>query len=139
MTLPTPYTPPDPPFLCPPLQYGLQHTALHKLNGAATLLTFLGCRVLLFPYLYWAYGRHIGVPLFRVPSVLPPAYNMAAAALTSKGLGAAWKRVTGNEPPTIGPESEDTLRNVIVWTVITSVVGALVSVGIARAQRRFFS
>ena len=65
--------------------------------------------------------------------------NMAAAALTSKGLGAAWKRVTGNEPPTIGPESEDTLRNVIVWTVITSVVGALVSVGIARAQRRFFS
>ena len=61
------------------------------------------------------------------------------AALTSKGLGAAWKRVTGNEPPTIGPESEDTLRNVIVWTVITSVVGALVSVGIARAQRRFFS
>ncbi|OFS78928.1 MULTISPECIES: DUF4235 domain-containing protein [Rothia] len=65
--------------------------------------------------------------------------NMAAAALTSKGLGAAWKRVTGNEPPAIGPESEDTLRNVIVWTVITSVVGALVSVGIARAQRRFFS
>ncbi len=27
--------------------------------------------------------------------------NMAAAALTSKGLGAAWKRVTGNEPPTM--------------------------------------
>jgi len=65
--------------------------------------------------------------------------NMAAAALASKGLGAAGKRVTGNEPPTTDPESEDTLRHVIVWSVVTSVVGALVSVGIARAQRRFFS
>ncbi|XP_040512783.2 ceramide synthase, partial [Gallus gallus] len=77
------------PFVCLGkvlIMYGLQHTALHKLNGAATLLTFLGCRVLLFPYLYWAYGRHIGVPLFRVPSVLPPAYNMAAAALLAPQL-----------------------------------------------------
>ena len=65
--------------------------------------------------------------------------NMAAAALASKGLGAAWKRVTGNEPPTTDPESEDTLRHVIVWSVVTSVVGALVSVGITRSQRRFFS
>ena len=65
--------------------------------------------------------------------------NMAAAALASKGLGAVWKRVTGNEPPTTDPESEDTLRHVIVWSVVTSVVGALVSVGITRAQRRFFS
>ena len=65
--------------------------------------------------------------------------NMAAAALASKGLGAACKRVTGNEPPTTDPESEDTLRHVIVWSVVTSVVGALVSVGITRAQRRFFS
>lgn len=63
--------------------------------------------------------------------------NVAASALVGKGLGAAWKGVTGKEPPTIAPESEDTMRNIVIWAVLTSVVGALVSVGIARIQRRF--
>ena len=62
--------------------------------------------------------------------------NIAASALVGKGLSYVWKGVTGNEPPTIAPESEDTVRNVIIWA-LTSVVGALVSIGIARAQRRF--
>ncbi|TRZ06247.1 hypothetical protein HGM15179_020860, partial [Zosterops borbonicus] len=62
------------------------HTALHKLNGLALLVTFLWCRVLLFPYLYWAYGRHRGLPLARVPWVLPPAYNAAAALLAAPQL-----------------------------------------------------
>ncbi|XP_061875778.1 ceramide synthase-like [Colius striatus] len=64
----------------------LQHTALHKLNGAALLVTFLLCRVLLFPYLYWAYGRARGLPLLRVPWALPPSYNAAAAALLAPQL-----------------------------------------------------
>ena len=63
--------------------------------------------------------------------------NLAASALVGKGLSYVWKGVTGNEPPTIAPESEDTVRNVIIWAVLTSVVGTLVSIGIARAQRRF--
>ncbi|XP_077028894.1 ceramide synthase isoform X2 [Agelaius phoeniceus] len=63
-----------------------QHTALHKLNAVALLLTFLACRVLLFPYLYWRYGRHRGLALLRVPSALPPAYNAAAAALAAPQL-----------------------------------------------------
>ena len=63
--------------------------------------------------------------------------NVAASALVGKGLSYVWKGVTGNEPPTIAPESEDTVRNVIIWAVLTSVMGALVSIGIARAQRRF--
>ncbi|XP_066840488.1 ceramide synthase-like [Anser cygnoides] len=45
------------PFVCLGkvlILYNRQHTALHKLNGVAMLVTFLGCRVLLFPYLYWA-------------------------------------------------------------------------------------
>ncbi|NWT19745.1 FA57B protein, partial [Vireo altiloquus] len=63
-----------------------QHTALHKLNGVALLVTFLGCRVLLFPYLYWSYGRHLGLSLLRVPWVLPVTYNVAAAALLAPQL-----------------------------------------------------
>ena len=35
--------------------------------------------------------------------------NIAAAALASKDLGAAWKHVTGNEPPTTDPESKNTI------------------------------
>ncbi|XP_041320736.1 ceramide synthase-like, partial [Pyrgilauda ruficollis] len=69
-----------------PAQFRRQHTALHKLNGVALLVTFLLCRVLLFPYLYWAYGRHRGLPLLRVPAALPPAYNAAAAAMAAPQL-----------------------------------------------------
>ena len=50
--------------------------------------------------------------------------NMGAAALVGKGLGAAWTKATGNQPPAISHES---------------VVGAVVSFGIARLQRRFFN
>lgn len=64
--------------------------------------------------------------------------NMGATALAGKGLGVVWTKATGNQPPTISQDSEDTLRQVILWTVLTSVVGAVVSFGIARAQRRFF-
>ncbi|NWU88305.1 FA57B protein, partial [Onychorhynchus coronatus] len=88
-----------------------QHTALHKLNGVALLVTFLLCRVLLFPYLYWAYGRHRGLPLARVPLALPPLYNAAAAALLAPQLywfglicRGAWRTFRGpaNPPPGLG-------------------------------------
>ena len=65
--------------------------------------------------------------------------NMGAVALVGKGLSAAWAKATGNQPPSISHESEDTLRQVILWTVLTSVVGAVVSFGVARLQRRFFN
>lgn len=38
-------------------QHKKQHTLLHKVNGGLMLLTFFSCRVLLFPYLYYAYSR----------------------------------------------------------------------------------
>lgn len=63
------------------LQYKQQHTLLHKVNGALMLLTFLCCRVLLFPYLYWAYGRHAGLPLLAVPLAIPAHINLGAALL----------------------------------------------------------
>ncbi|XP_061300183.1 ceramide synthase [Pezoporus flaviventris] len=60
---------------------GRQRSLLHRLNAAALALTFLPCRLLLFPYLYWAYGRQRGLPLLRVPGALPHGANAAAAAL----------------------------------------------------------
>ena len=36
--------------------------------------------------------------------------NMGASALVGKGLGAAWTKATGNQPPAISADSEDSLR-----------------------------
>ena len=65
--------------------------------------------------------------------------KIVASAQVCKGLGASMTKATGNQPPAISHDSEDTLRQVILWTVLTSVVGAVVSFGIARLQRRFFN
>ena len=78
---------PHPAPVCPPRpQYKQQHTLLHKVNGALMLLSFLCCRVLLFPYLYWAYGRHAGLPLLAVPLALPVHVNLGAALLLAPQL-----------------------------------------------------
>ncbi|XP_070340716.1 ceramide synthase isoform X1 [Equus asinus] len=77
------------PFVCLGkilIQYKQQHTLLHKVNGALMLLSFLCCRVLLFPYLYWAYGRHAGLPLFAVPLAIPAHVNLGAALLLAPQL-----------------------------------------------------
>ncbi|XP_028267946.1 protein FAM57B-like [Parambassis ranga] len=63
------------------IQYKKQHTLLHKVNGVVMLLTFFGCRVLLFPYLYYAYSRYASIPVYRVPLVAPWQCNLGAALL----------------------------------------------------------
>ncbi|XP_067333832.1 ceramide synthase-like isoform X2 [Channa argus] len=63
------------------IQYKKQHTLLHKVNGLLMLLTFFSCRVLLFPYLYYAYSRHASIPVYKVPLVAPWQCNLGAALL----------------------------------------------------------
>ncbi|XP_069738211.1 ceramide synthase [Phaenicophaeus curvirostris] len=77
------------PFVCLGkvlILFRLQHTALYKVNAVALLVTFFLCRVLLFPYLYGAYGAHRGLALLEVPGALPPLYNAAAALLLAPQL-----------------------------------------------------
>ncbi|CAD7691077.1 unnamed protein product [Nyctereutes procyonoides] len=38
------------------IQLKQQHTLLYKVNGILTLTTFLSCRILLFPFMYWSYA-----------------------------------------------------------------------------------
>ncbi|XP_058868336.1 ceramide synthase [Acipenser ruthenus] len=90
------------------IQYKQQHTLLHKVNGALMLLTFFGCRILLFPYMYWAYGRHVGLPLHSVPLAIPLHYNLGAALLMApqvywfslicRGAFRLFKRGAGGTP-----------------------------------------
>ncbi|XP_042576537.1 ceramide synthase-like isoform X1 [Cyprinus carpio] len=63
------------------IQYKQQHTLLHKVNGALMLVTFFICRVLLFPYLYYAYGRYASIPFYIVPLSVPWQCNAGAALL----------------------------------------------------------
>lgn len=45
------------------------------------LVTFFCCRILLFPYMYWVYGKYVGIPLYRVPFSIPAEYNLGSAIL----------------------------------------------------------
>ncbi|XP_029965267.1 ceramide synthase-like [Salarias fasciatus] len=58
------------------IQLGLDNSILHRINGVVVLLTFFTCRVLLFPFMYWAYGRQLGIPLHRVAAHLPLHCNL---------------------------------------------------------------
>ncbi|XP_057695086.1 ceramide synthase-like isoform X2 [Corythoichthys intestinalis] len=62
------------PFLCMAkilIQLGVDNTRLHIINGILLLLTFFMCRILIFPFMYWMYGRQINMPLHKVPFSLP--------------------------------------------------------------------
>uniref|UniRef100_A0A3P8S7T3 TLC domain containing 3B n=1 Tax=Amphiprion percula TaxID=161767 RepID=A0A3P8S7T3_AMPPE len=63
------------------IQYKQQHTLLHKVNGVVMMFTFFCFRVLLFPYLYYAYSRYSSLPLLAVPLVAPWQCNLGAALL----------------------------------------------------------
>ncbi|XP_053115809.1 ceramide synthase isoform X2 [Hemicordylus capensis] len=72
------------PFVCLGkvlILYKQQHTLLHKVNGVVMLVTFFCCRILLFPYMYWVYGRYAGLPFYRVPFSIPAEYNLGSAIL----------------------------------------------------------
>ena len=58
---------------------------------------------------------------------------LLAAAAAQKGLSAAWKLATGDDPPTIPEDPETSWREAIAWAVVSGAV-----IGLARlvATRR---
>uniref|UniRef100_D3ZKW7 TLC domain containing 3A n=1 Tax=Rattus norvegicus TaxID=10116 RepID=D3ZKW7_RAT len=73
-------------FLVPISQLKQQHTLLYKVNGILTVTTFLFCRILLFPFMYWSYGQQKGLSLLQVPFNIPLHCNVANAILISPQL-----------------------------------------------------
>ncbi|XP_034557320.1 TLC domain-containing protein 3A-like [Notolabrus celidotus] len=63
------------------IQLGLDDTRLHRINGVIVLLSFFTCRILIFPFMYWMYGRQFGVPLHRVALHLPLHCNVGNLAI----------------------------------------------------------
>ncbi|XP_072314862.1 TLC domain-containing protein 3A-like [Eucyclogobius newberryi] len=68
------------------IQLGLDDTRLHRLNGLVVLLTFFTCRILIFPFMYWTYGRQFGIPLNKVPFHLPLHCNLGNAVILAPQL-----------------------------------------------------
>lgn len=71
-------------FFLPQLK--MQDTLLHKVNGILILVTFFLCRILLFPFMYAAYARQAGIPLYLVPFRIPLHCNIANASLLAPQL-----------------------------------------------------
>lgn len=67
-------------------QLKMQDTLLHKVNGILILVTFFLCRILLFPFMYAAYGRQVGIPVYMVPFRIPLHCNIANASLIAPQL-----------------------------------------------------
>ncbi|XP_009956187.1 PREDICTED: protein FAM57A, partial [Leptosomus discolor] len=68
------------------MQLKMQDTLLHKVNGIIILVTFFLCRILLFPFMYTAYARQVGIPVYMVPFRIPLHCNIANASLIAPQL-----------------------------------------------------
>ncbi|CAL1572774.1 unnamed protein product [Knipowitschia caucasica] len=68
------------------IQLGLQEGSVHKANGGMVLLTFFLCRIALFPFMYWMYGRHYSLALHTVPAHLPLATNLGSCCILAPQL-----------------------------------------------------
>ncbi|XP_061460822.1 TLC domain-containing protein 3A [Rhineura floridana] len=68
------------------MQLKLQDSLLHKVNGILVLVTFFVCRILLFPFMYWAYAQQTGLSIYKVPFHIPFHCNVANALLIAPQL-----------------------------------------------------
>lgn len=72
-------------------------------------------------------------PLIKIGSTVA---SLAGMAVANKILTAGWKKITGNEPPQDNSDPDEGIRDIIVWSLITGLVGTLIKVGITRAAMR---
>ncbi|WP_129656604.1 DUF4235 domain-containing protein [Rothia halotolerans] len=73
-------------------------------------------------------------PIIKIGSTVA---SLAGVALANKILTAGWKKVTGDEPPTVNDDPDEQIRDIIIWSLVTGLVGTLIKVGVARAAMRF--
>lgn len=60
------------------------------------------------------------------------AASLGGVALSNKILSSAWKKITGNEPPAKNPDDDERWRDIILWSLMTGLVGTVIKVAIAR-------
>ncbi|XP_075445695.1 TLC domain-containing protein 3A isoform X2 [Ascaphus truei] len=72
------------------IQLKLQNSLLYKVNGALVLITFFLCRILLFPFMYNAYGQQYGIPFYKVPFYIPLQCNVINASMMAPQIYWFW-------------------------------------------------
>ncbi|MDY6051303.1 MAG: DUF4235 domain-containing protein [Rothia sp. (in: high G+C Gram-positive bacteria)] len=72
-------------------------------------------------------------PLIKIVGT---AASLGGVALSNKILSATWTKITGNEPPANNPDDDERWRDIIIWSLITGLVGTIIKVSITRAQRQ---
>ncbi|MUN62076.1 DUF4235 domain-containing protein [Kocuria sediminis] len=58
--------------------------------------------------------------------------SLGGVALSHKVLGAAWTRITGDPPPAKNPDPDEAWTGIIIWSLVTGLVGTVIKVGISR-------
>ena len=75
----------------------------------------------------------------QILHLLCTGLSLGGVAVTNKVLAAGWKKVTGHEPPAKNPDPDEAWTGIIIWAVITGVVGTVIKVGISRQVAKFES
>jgi len=69
-------------------ELGLKESKLYAINGIAMMVSFFTCRVFVFPFMYWMYGRALRISGWDVPYAIPWHCNIGCIGLM--GLQLYW-------------------------------------------------
>ena len=68
----------------------------------------------------------------QILHLLGTGASLGGVALTNKVLAAGWKKVTGQEPPAKNPDPDEAWTGIIIWALMTGLVGTVIKVAISR-------
>ncbi|HST71435.1 MULTISPECIES: DUF4235 domain-containing protein [Kocuria] len=68
----------------------------------------------------------------QILNLLGTGASLGGVALSHRALGTVWERVTGNPPPAKNPDPEEAWTGIIIWSLVTGLVGTVIKVGITR-------
>jgi hypothetical protein len=68
------------------MKTGRDNTWYFIINGLLLFATYFTCRILVFPYLFWAFARERGIEVWSVPAHIPYACSFGTAAITLANL-----------------------------------------------------
>ena len=68
----------------------------------------------------------------KVLELVGTGLSLGGVALSHKVLGAAWTRITGDPPPAKNPDPDEAWTGIIIWSLVTGLVGTVIKVGISR-------
>ncbi|WP_460668864.1 DUF4235 domain-containing protein, partial [Kocuria himachalensis] len=68
----------------------------------------------------------------KVLELVGTGLSLGGVALSHKVLGAAWTRITGDPPPARNPDPDEAWAGIIIWSLVTGLVGTVIKVAISR-------